>query len=44
MTISQNKMDLRRTETLLHDIELRNLEPVNIKQFKIPDAHKEEVK
>ena len=36
-------MDLRRTETLLHDIELRDQEPVYVKQFKIPDAHRQEV-
>ena len=36
-------MDLGRTETLLHDIELRNQEPVYVKQFKIPYAHRQEV-
>ena len=41
--VSQNKMDLGRTETLLHDIELRDQEPVYVKQFKIPDAHRQEV-
>ena len=36
-------MDLGRTETLLQDIELRDQEPVYVKQFKIPDAHQQEV-
>ena len=45
MADSQNKMDLGRTKTLLHDIKLRDLEPVYVKhkQFKIPDAHQQEV-
>jgi hypothetical protein len=41
--VSQHKMDLGRTETLMHDIELKDEEPVYVKQFKIPDAHREEV-
>jgi hypothetical protein len=36
-------MDLGRTETLLHDIELRDQEPVYVKQFKIPEAHRDDV-
>ena len=41
--VSQNKMDLGRTKTLMNNIELRDLEPVYIKQFKIPDAHQKVV-
>ena len=41
--ISQNKFDLGRSETLMHDIALKSEEPVYVKQFKIPDAHREEV-
>lgn len=41
--ISQHKLDLGRTNTLLHDIELRSPEPIYVKQFKIPDAHRLEV-
>ena len=41
--ISAHKYDLGRTETLLHEISLKTEEPVYVKQFKIPDAHREEV-
>jgi hypothetical protein len=41
--ISQHKFDLGRSETLLHDIALKSEEPIYVKQFKIPDAHREEV-
>ena len=41
--ISQDKFDLGRSETLMHDIALKSEEPVYVKQFKIPDAHREEV-
>ena len=40
---SANKYHLGRATTLLHEIELKTPEPVYIKQFKIPDAHREEV-
>ena len=43
MAISQHKFDLGRASTLMHDIELRTNEPVYVKQFKIPDAHRQEV-
>ena len=41
--ISQHKFYLRRSETLLHIIALKSEEPIYVKQFKIPDAHREEV-
>jgi len=41
--ISQHKFDLGRSETLMHDIALKTEEPIYVKQFKIPDAHREEV-
>jgi len=41
--ISQHRFDLGRTDTLLHEITLKTDEPVYVKQFRIPDAHREEV-
>ncbi|MCZ2208037.1 hypothetical protein, partial [Cylindrospermopsis raciborskii] len=41
--VSRHKFDLGRTDTLLHDIALKTEEPVYVKQFKIPDAHRIEV-
>jgi hypothetical protein len=41
--ISRHKFDLGRTETLMHEISLKNNEPVYVKQFKIPDVHRQEV-
>ena len=41
--ISQDKFDLGRTDTLMHEIALKTTEPVYVKQFKIPDAHRKEV-
>ena len=41
--ISQHKHDLGRCKTMLHDISLKSNEPIYVKQFKIPDAHQEEV-
>ena len=41
--ISEHKYDLGKTETLMHDISLKSEEPVYVKQFKIPDAHREQV-
>ena len=41
--ISEHKYDLGQTETLMHDISLKSQEPVYVKQFKIPDAHREQV-
>jgi hypothetical protein len=41
--ISQNKFDLGRTGTLMHEIALKTQEPIYVKQFKIPDAHRQEV-
>jgi len=41
--ISQDKFDLGRTDTLMHEIALKTTEPVYVKQFKIPDAHCKEV-
>jgi hypothetical protein len=42
--ISQDKFDLGRTDTLIHEIALKTTEPIYIKQFEIPDAHRQEVK
>jgi hypothetical protein len=41
--VSQNKFDLGRTDTLMHEIALETSEPIYVKQFKIPDAHRQEV-
>jgi hypothetical protein len=41
--VSQNKFDLGRTDTLMHEIVLKTPEPMYVKQFKIPDAHRQEV-
>ncbi len=41
--ISQDKFDLGRTDTLMHEIALKTAEPIYVKQFKIPDAHRKEV-
>ncbi len=41
--VSQNKFDLGRTDTLMHEIVLKTPEPIYVKQFKIPDAHRQEV-
>jgi len=41
--ISQDKFDLGHTDTLMHEIALKTLEPIDIKQFKIPDVHCKEV-
>ena len=41
--ISEHKYDLGKTETLMHDITLKSEEPVYVKQFKIPDAHRQQV-
>ena len=40
---SDNKYDLGRATTLMHDIELKDKNPVYVKQFKIPEAHQAEV-
>jgi hypothetical protein len=42
--ISQDKFDLGRTDTLMHEIALKSNEPIYVKHFKIPDAHFQEVK
>jgi hypothetical protein len=42
--ISQDKFDLGRTDTLMHEIALKTAEPIYVKQFKIPDVHCKEVK
>ena len=41
--ISRHRFDLGRTDTLLHEISLKTEEPIYVKQFRIPDAHREEV-
>ncbi len=41
--VSQNKFALGRTDTLMHEIVLKTAEPIYVKQFKIPDAHRQEV-
>jgi hypothetical protein len=40
---SDNKYDLGRATTLMHDIELTDTTPIYVKQFKIPEAHQKEV-
>ncbi len=42
--ISQDKFDLGSTDTLMHEIALKTAEPIDVKQFKNPDAHRKEVK
>jgi hypothetical protein len=42
--VSENKFDLGHTDTLMHEIALTTSEPIYVKQFKIPDAHCQEVK
>ncbi len=37
------KFDLGQTDTLMHEIALKTEEPIYVKQFKIPDAHRQEV-
>ena len=41
--ISRHKEDLGQTESLLHDIELRDSDPIHVQQFKIPDALRDEL-
>jgi len=41
--ISRHRFDLGRTDTLMHEIALKTEEPIYVKQFRIPDAHREEV-
>jgi len=41
--ISQDKFDLGRTDTLMHEIALKTQEPIYVKQFKIPDAQHTEL-
>ena len=43
MVVSEHRFDLGRTNTLQHSIELKDKTPVYVKQFQIPDAHREEV-
>ncbi len=38
--IRQDKFDLGRTDTLMHEIALKTTEPIYIKQFKIPDVQR----
>jgi hypothetical protein len=42
--VSENELDLGCTDTLMHEITLKTDEPICVKQFKIPDAHCQEVK
>ena len=41
--ISESKHDLGRTDTLMHEITLKTNEPIYVKQFRIPEAHRIEV-
>ena len=41
--ISQHKFDLGRANTLMHEITLKTDEPIYVKQFKIPEAHRDDV-
>ncbi len=42
--ISQDKFDLGCTDTLMHEIALKTTEPIYVKQLKIPNVHRQEVK
>ena len=42
--ISHHEFDLGQTETLIHKISLKTNQPIYVKQFCIPDAHRDEVK
>ncbi len=42
-SVSQNKFDLGHTDILMLKILLKMLEPIYVKQFKIPDDHRKEV-
>jgi hypothetical protein len=39
--ISQDKFNFGRTDTLMDAIALKTAEPIYVKQFKIPDAHRQ---
>jgi hypothetical protein len=39
--ISQDKFDFGRTDTLMDAIALKTAELIYVKQFKIPDAHRQ---
>ncbi len=41
--VSQNKFDLGRTDRLMHEIALNTNELIYVKQFKIPEVHRQEV-
>ncbi len=41
--VSQDKFDLGRTDKLMQEILLETAEPIYVKQFKILDAHRQEV-
>ena len=41
--IREDRFDLEQCRTDLNEISLRTEEPIFVKQFKIPDAHMEEV-
>jgi hypothetical protein len=41
--VSQDRFDLVCTDTLMHEIALKTEEPIYVKQFRIPDAHRQEV-
>jgi disulfide oxidoreductase YuzD len=42
--ISEQKYNMGKIETLMHDISLKSKEPVYFKRFRIPDAHHQQVK
>ncbi len=42
--VSRDKFDLGGRDTLMHEIALKTEEPIYVKQFKIADAHRQEVK
>ena len=41
--VSKRRFDLRQTTAVEHEIHLKDLSSVYVKQFQIPDAHREEV-
>jgi hypothetical protein len=41
--VSTSIFDLRKTDTLCHEISLKTKEPVYVKQLKIPNTHQQRV-
>jgi hypothetical protein len=41
--ISTDKFHIGKTDTLLHKMSIKTEDPVYVKQFNIPDVHRQEV-